>query len=311
LTHTKNGRTKKTLVAAVIVTAMFAAQNANGQNNAVIIQQNSNTTVIERPVYIERYRTVYVNKPQPKRVARKLPKPIQLLGYLWVYPEDLGTFKQQPLGVIQSINTQNMYGRNNWRIPTPDELAVLENNANTVGLGDDIYLATDHANGVLRLVSTGKTTAERRADKQLERQKIISSGKGIEIDGTVWAKQNVTLIDGENRFGWRNINSYIPKGWRLPNENEIVSLVRTFDNNAEKLAEFFGVAAKGENAVFWLTTNNTHEPVGMMVFMGIANSRSLPVKFSITTDGHEMQLLGLERGERGSGSARMRCVLAE
>jgi len=33
-------------------------------------------------------------------------------------------------------------------------------------LGDDIYLATDHTNGVLRLVSTGKTVAEKEAEER-------------------------------------------------------------------------------------------------------------------------------------------------
>ena len=112
---------------------------------------NINVPVIEKPVYIERYRTVYVNKP---RVARKLDKPVLLLGYLWVYPEDLGNFRQVPVSVINSVNAQKPYGRDNWRIPTPDELAVLEANADRIGLGDDIYLATDHCNGVLRMVST-------------------------------------------------------------------------------------------------------------------------------------------------------------
>jgi formylglycine-generating enzyme required for sulfatase activity len=92
------------------------------------------------------------------------------LGYLWVYPEDLGNFKQQPLSVIENFNAQSPHGRNNWRLPAPDELAVMENNFDAIGLGDDTYMSTIYSNGVLRLVSTGKSVAEQDA----ERKKILS-----------------------------------------------------------------------------------------------------------------------------------------
>jgi hypothetical protein len=42
----------------------------------VSVQQNQqnvniNLPVIEKTVYVDRYRTVYVDRPQPKRVAKK------------------------------------------------------------------------------------------------------------------------------------------------------------------------------------------------------------------------------------------------
>lgn len=141
------------------------------QNKQIAIQQNQqnvniNVPVIEKKVYVDRFRTVYVDRPQPKRVARKLSAPFCLHGYLWVYTEDIGNFKNQADAweIIQNINVQAPFGRNTWRIPTSAELAVLEQNADKVGLGEDIYLATDHRNGVLRMVSTGPTAAERKAE---------------------------------------------------------------------------------------------------------------------------------------------------
>jgi uncharacterized protein (TIGR02145 family) len=199
----------------------------------VTVQQNQqnvniNLPVIEKTVYVDKYRVVYVDKPQPKRVARKLSAPIQLLGYLWVYPEDLGDFKQPPLGVIGSLNAQNPYGRDNWRIPTADELAVLENNAAKVGLGDDIYLATDHRNGVLRLVSTGLTNAQASTEKQSKKQAAITSGKGVEIDGIVWATGNVDaggFVTGHGSYyTWYNAQNACPSGWRLPTKQELENL---------------------------------------------------------------------------------------
>lgn len=152
----------------LITMAIFVLFENCCYGQTVIQQQQQNVVVnpvvIEKPVYIERYRTVYVDKPQPKRIARKLSAPVQLLGYLWVHTEDLGDFKSQPHSVIANVNAQSPYGRNNWRIPTPDELAVMEKNADKIGLGDDIYMATNSSNGVLRLVSTGKSVAEKEQE---------------------------------------------------------------------------------------------------------------------------------------------------
>ncbi|MBQ9200769.1 MAG: hypothetical protein IJ154_00125 [Bacteroidales bacterium] len=154
-------------------------QNVNNNNNTIIIQ---NQPVIEKNIYIERYRTVYVDRPQPKRVARKLSAPICLLGYLWVYPEDLGTYMSGPTSIIAQINAQGQYGRNDWRVPSPDELRLMENYADKCGLGDDIYLATDHRNGVLRLVSTGKTIAQQQQEaKEAERQRQIEEQRQREL----------------------------------------------------------------------------------------------------------------------------------
>lgn len=53
---------------------------------------------------------------------------ICLLGYLYVFPEDLGWFDHFPADVIISINKVGTYGRKNWRLPTWTELQLLYNN---------------------------------------------------------------------------------------------------------------------------------------------------------------------------------------
>lgn len=174
-------------------------------------QVNINLPVIEKKVYVDRYRTVYVEKP---RVAKKLEKPVILLGYLWVYPEDLGNFKQVPEGVIRAINAQNPYGHNNWRIPTPDELAVMEANAEQIGLGDDIYLATDHRNGVLRLVCIDN--------------EYVNLENFILIGNTYWAKTNfgTKIITEPGRpLTYQEALDKAPAGYRLPTEEEALELI--------------------------------------------------------------------------------------
>lgn len=187
----------------LIVLMDMSAQTIN-QNQQNVNINFENLPIIEKPVYITKYRTVYVDKPQPKRIAKRLEKPILLLGYLWVYPYDLGEFKQNPINVIDNINAQVPFNRSTWRIPTSDELAVMEANANYIGLGDGIYMATSHKNGVLRLVSTGPTHSEiialqqanylkqekARMDAQTKLYRQKNDG-GVNVDGTIWATRNM------------------------------------------------------------------------------------------------------------------------
>ncbi|MBO7571588.1 MAG: hypothetical protein J6T48_05475 [Bacteroidales bacterium] len=211
---------KKYLIILFIIGGFFHCISVEAQSYSINNNQqqiNINVPVIEKPVYIEKYRTVYVDKP---RKARKLEKPALLLGYLWVYPEDLGSFKQIPVGVINSINAQNPYGRDNWRIPTPDELAVLEANAEKVGLGDDIYLATDHCNGTLRLVATD-----------------IDYSNCIKVGNTYWAKANLGAVkpyESGSLVTYEQALKNCPKGYRLPTKEEFEELIASGKANFGK-----------------------------------------------------------------------------
>ena len=83
--------------------------NVNNNSNNIII---NNQPVIEKVHYIEKYRTVYVDRPQPKRYARKLTSPICLLGSIWVYTEDLGDFRSlsDANEICNHLNTQGACG---------------------------------------------------------------------------------------------------------------------------------------------------------------------------------------------------------
>lgn len=242
-----------------IVSSISLAQTIN-QNQQNVNINFDNLPVIEKPVYITKYRTVYVDRPQPKRVAKRLEKPVLLLGYLWVYPYDLGEFTRNPAGVINNINAQIPYDRNTWRVPDPDELAVMEANANQVGLGDDIYMDTSHRNGIVRLVSTGPTHSEMVAQEQAKRLKEeqernatqdkeyrLRNDVGYQVSGTIWATRNCDrrtyfdrkdeIIFGENGSGydflnpedghgvrWINNKPDLPRGWEIPSVKDYEKL---------------------------------------------------------------------------------------
>jgi hypothetical protein len=55
-------------------------------------------------------------------------KVITLMGYLHVFPDDLGEFREYPANVIESINRNKAHGIGNWRLPTEAELSILQQN---------------------------------------------------------------------------------------------------------------------------------------------------------------------------------------
>ena len=59
---------------------------------------------------------------------------ITLYDYLYVYPEDLGKFSTEPKSFITAINKQNTYGFNDWRLPTKEELDLLNSNKRNLGM---------------------------------------------------------------------------------------------------------------------------------------------------------------------------------
>lgn len=115
---------------------------------------------------------------------------ITLLGYLHVYPEDLGvlTYKEA-VDLCEKINATQPYGHNDWRLPTLQELKIMLQNKTKLGITKGYYLSNEFAeegingndyykgesfsdtgyymdrqmSGQIRLVTTGeKTTAQNR-----------------------------------------------------------------------------------------------------------------------------------------------------
>ena len=101
------------------IATLFVATFANAQN--IIVQQN-NSTIKQDPPVVYKEKVVYVEKKQQG--------PILVAGYLWVYPERLGSFTTYPSAIINGINKKRAYGKNTWRIPSMDEYIMLETSNN-------------------------------------------------------------------------------------------------------------------------------------------------------------------------------------
>ncbi|MCQ2342678.1 MAG: DUF1566 domain-containing protein [Paludibacteraceae bacterium] len=195
---------------------------------------------IDRPTYVNKYRIkgAFLTKPLPKRTAKSLSSPVCVNGYLWVYPVDLGYFNTHPDDVIANINRQNKYGKDNWRIPTSEELMTMEDNAGTIGLGDDIYMCTAHANGVLRLVATKGDYAG-----------------FVRIGDVYWSKTNYGTTNGAEKgrpFTYEEAVNHAPEGCRLPTKEEAMALIYSGDAR-------FGDITSGKLLYFPFTRDHTHD----------------------------------------------------
>lgn len=111
---------------SLLILCLFSYSFSFGQN--IIIQQN-NQPVQKEVVVKEKVVPVYI-KEKPQQPIQ----PICLHGYLYVYPEDLGEFNKEPVEIINAINKSKAYGRSTWRIPTNEELSIMENNRSRLGM---------------------------------------------------------------------------------------------------------------------------------------------------------------------------------
>lgn len=135
-----------------------------------------------------------------------------ILGYLKVFPEELGVFMSEPTSVISQINSQVQYGYNNWRIPTKEELTLLRNNGY---IRNGEYMTQENKKGIVLLVSDGQDYAILQAQEKQERSNIkqvgdVSNNKKGWVDlglrsGTLWKAENedglFTYEQAMDKFG--------------------------------------------------------------------------------------------------------------
>lgn len=102
-----------------------------------------------------------------------------ILGYLKVYPEELGEFPYLPTAMINEINRQAMYDYDSWRVPTDEELALLKVHKMA---NNTTYITTTNSevSGNVILVTTEEETFSSKQARIAEEQRIAEEKRKAE-----------------------------------------------------------------------------------------------------------------------------------
>ena len=161
-------------------------------------------------------------QPTPSAPTPKTRTKVETVyGYLHVFPNELGEFQSVPTNVISNINNQGMHGYDEWRVPTNEELSLLRANGYLSGAQ---YMTKENASGMVLLVTTGKSVAEKEAiraeqarqaeiarQKEAERQAELARQKEAERQAKL-ASKSAYLNQGYVDLGlpsvtlWKNAN---------------------------------------------------------------------------------------------------------
>lgn len=171
---------------------------------------------------------------------------IVLYNYLKVYPKDLGEFDSYPQRIVEQINKNADYGYDTWRLPTYEEMQLIQANKGEIGgLTSANYMTsyTKYRKGTVRLVTDGATKSAayqayklcstiddyrnfvqqypagtytemaKEKIKYLEDQLYINGHRYVDLglpSGTKWATCNVGANSPEeygNYYAWGEIET--------------------------------------------------------------------------------------------------------
>ena len=167
-------------------------------------------------------------------------KTVQVLyDYLYVFPEDLGTFTTNPTNIVAITNRNNSYGYSDWRLPTAEEVQIMQANSKMLRLDNSATYATDEnyiwktgESYNVRLVRTKIVVQQRPTNRQRPYLEETSYDFGnIPILGgtvrTVFCLQNpsdrdvcirnITKTDSHISVSW-------DKGWIAPGDKGFIQV---------------------------------------------------------------------------------------
>jgi hypothetical protein len=191
------------------------------------------------------------SQPTPSSPTPKTRTNVETVyGYLHVFPNELGVFQGHPNSVIANINKQGMHGYDEWRVPTNEELSLLRANGYLSGTQ---YMTKENASGKVLLVTTGKTVAEKEAERRAEQARQAEIARQRE------ARRQELLSQGLVDLG-------LPSGTLWKNANEGGDYVRyTYDEAVRRFGNKLPTKQQLEelkNKCTWTWTGNGYQVTG-------------------------------------------------
>lgn len=210
-------------------------------------------------------------QPTPSSPTPKTRTKVETVyGYLHVFPNELGVFQSHPNSVIANINNQGMHGYDEWRVPTNEELSLLRANGYLSGAQ---YMTKENASGMVLLVTTGKSVAEKEAIR-------AEQARQAEIARQKEAERQVEIARQKEAERLKYVDLGLPSGtcWRNSNEggdnarytyNEAVSRFGNKLPTKQQLEEL-------KNKCTWTWTGNGYKvtgPNGNSIYLPAAGLR--------------------------------------
>ena len=122
---------------------------------------------------------------------------VVLHGYLKLYPEDLGEYKNTPYTLIRYINKEISYGYDSWRLPTQEELDLIRSKGYLSGLK---YMTQSDPRGVLLLVTTKDPVVHRPKLPIAKHEFSIHGGIGVGIGDIIYQDGLYGLFSTKYKF---------------------------------------------------------------------------------------------------------------
>ncbi len=135
---------------------------------------------------------------EPETIRKRTEVEV-VLGYLKVYPQDLGLFPYEPTTVIAQVNKQHLYDYDTWRLPLTEELALLRTN-NYIGKGKYMSKEDSNSSGILLLVTDAEESySERiaREAKEAEERRIAEEQARIAAEKAAAEKAEAERLAAE------------------------------------------------------------------------------------------------------------------
>ena len=196
-------------------------------------------------------------------------------GYLHVFPNELGIFQGHPNSVISNINKQGMHGYDEWRVPTNEELSLLRANGY---LSSAQYMTKENASGMVLLVTTGKTVAEKEAIRaEQARQAEIARQKEAERQAELARRREAERQAELQKF----VDLGLPSGTLWKNVNEDTEY--TYDDAVSKFGKKVPTKQQFEeliNKCTWTWTGNAYRvtgPNGNSIFLPACECQGVPL----------------------------------
>ena len=130
-----------------------------------------------------------------------LSSPITLHGYLMVHPKDLGIFSVSPYQTISTINKRAEFGFNDWRLPSSEELSIMNANRYSINLKSNATYGTDLSN----FSSTSPKTVRLVRTVVFTQQEHIAEGS-VRLSPIFYNFGNIPVLEGEAKAKIKILN---------------------------------------------------------------------------------------------------------